>query len=123
MNPQTELVRRSQQGDVLAFEELVRSCQQKVFGLIYQILRSPEEVEDVAQEVFTSCTFLYLNFVWIPPFRLGSIESLSTSVMTSCESAGAALTSTTPNFLETRPRPLRVSRRSRKPVFPISGRP
>ena len=66
MNPQTELVRRSQQGDVLAFEELVRSCQQKVFGLIYQILRSPEEVEDVAQEVFTK---LYFS---LPQFRLGS---------------------------------------------------
>ena len=66
MNPQTELVRRSQQGDVLAFEELVRSCQQKVFGLIYQILRSPEEVEDVAQEVFTK---LYFS---LPQFRLDS---------------------------------------------------
>ena len=66
MNPQTELVRRSQQGDVLAFEELVSSCQQKVFGLIYQILRSPEEVEDVAQEVFTK---LYFS---LPQFRLDS---------------------------------------------------
>jgi RNA polymerase sigma-70 factor (ECF subfamily) len=66
MKPETELVRRSQQGDALAFEELVRSCQQKVFGLIYQILRSPEEVEDVAQEVFTK---LYFS---LPQFRLDS---------------------------------------------------
>ncbi len=66
MKPETELVRRSQQGDALAFEELVRSCRQKVFGLIYQILRSPEEVEDVAQEVFTK---LYFS---LPQFRLDS---------------------------------------------------
>ena len=66
MTPQTELVRRSQQGDVQAFEELVASCQQRVFGLIYQVLRSPEEVEDVAQEVFTK---LYFS---LPQFRLDS---------------------------------------------------
>lgn len=62
MTPQTELVRRSQQGDAQAFEELVRSCQQRVFGLIYQILRSPEEVEDVAQEVFTKLYFSLSQF-------------------------------------------------------------
>ena len=66
MTPQTELVRRSQQGDVEAFEELVASCQRRVFGLIYQVLRSPEEVEDIAQEVFTK---LYFS---LPQFRLDS---------------------------------------------------
>ena len=66
MKPETELVRRSQLGDAIAFEELVRGCKQKVFGLIYQILRSPEEVEDVAQEVFVK---LYFS---LPQFRLDS---------------------------------------------------
>jgi len=66
MKPENELVRRSQQGDEIAFEELVKSCQHRVFGLIYQILRSPEEIEDIAQEVFSKVYFS------LPQFRLGS---------------------------------------------------
>lgn len=66
MTPENELVRRSQQRDVMAFEELVKSLQHRVFRLIYQILRSPEEVEDIAQEVFSK---LYCS---LSQFRLDS---------------------------------------------------
>ncbi len=47
-----ELVRLSQSGTEAAFEELVRRHQQRVFALVGGILRHPEDVEDVAQQVF-----------------------------------------------------------------------
>ncbi len=59
-----DIIRRSQQGDQAAFELLVRKFERRVFGLIYQMVRSPSEVEDIAQEVFTK---LYFS---LPQFRL-----------------------------------------------------
>ena len=47
-----ELVRLAQTGAEPAFEELVRRHQQRVFALVGGILRRPEDVEDVAQQVF-----------------------------------------------------------------------
>jgi RNA polymerase sigma-70 factor, ECF subfamily len=47
-----ELVRLSQAGQEPAFEQLVRRHQQRVFGLVGGILRRPEDVEDIAQQVF-----------------------------------------------------------------------
>src|SRR5215469_6223352 len=46
------LVRRAQNGNDSAFEELVRRHQQRVFALVGGILRKREDVEDVAQQVF-----------------------------------------------------------------------
>jgi RNA polymerase sigma-70 factor (ECF subfamily) len=46
------LVRECQSGVQSAFEELVRRHQQRVFALVGGILRRPEDVEDVAQQVF-----------------------------------------------------------------------
>ena len=61
---ETELIQRCQQGDTSAFESLVKKFERKVFGLIYQIVRSSAEVEDIAQEVFTKIYFS------LPQFRL-----------------------------------------------------
>jgi RNA polymerase sigma-70 factor, ECF subfamily len=47
-----ELVRLSQGGGEAAFEQLVRRHQQRVFALVGGILRHPEDVEDIAQQVF-----------------------------------------------------------------------
>ena len=47
-----ELVRLSQNGSEPAFEELVRRHQQRVFALVAGILHRPDDVEDVAQQVF-----------------------------------------------------------------------
>jgi len=47
-----ELVRLSQAGNESAFEDLVRRHQQRVFALVNGILRRPDDVEDVAQQVF-----------------------------------------------------------------------
>jgi RNA polymerase sigma-70 factor, ECF subfamily len=59
-----ELIRRCQQGDQAAFELLLKKFERRIFGLIYQIVRSPGDVEDIAQEVFTK---LYFS---LPQFRL-----------------------------------------------------
>jgi RNA polymerase sigma-70 factor, ECF subfamily len=47
-----DLVRRAQDGDEPAFEQLVRRHQRRVFALVGGILRRREDVEDVAQQVF-----------------------------------------------------------------------
>ena len=49
-----ELVRRLQQRDERAFVECVRTYQDKIFGLLYRMLGSREEAQDVAQEVFVT---------------------------------------------------------------------
>jgi RNA polymerase sigma-70 factor, ECF subfamily len=59
-----ELIQRCQRGDQSAFELLLKKFERRVFGLIYQIVRSSSEVDDIAQEVFTK---LYFS---LPQFRL-----------------------------------------------------
>lgn len=49
-----ELVRRLQLRDERAFVECVRTYQDKIFGLLYRMLGSREEAQDVAQEVFVT---------------------------------------------------------------------
>lgn len=46
------LVRRLQKGDQRAFQEIVRTYQDRVFGLCFRMLGNRQEAEDVAQEVF-----------------------------------------------------------------------
>src|SRR5215470_17265116 len=48
------LIRRLQQRDERAFEEVVRLYQHKVYNLVYRMIGSREEAEDVAQEVFVT---------------------------------------------------------------------
>lgn len=48
------LVRRLQQRDERAFQEMVRLYQHKVFNLVFRMLGNREEAEDVAQEVFVT---------------------------------------------------------------------
>ncbi len=47
-----DLVQRLRQGDESAMREVVERYQQRLFALIYGIVRDRHEVEDVAQEVF-----------------------------------------------------------------------
>ncbi|MCG8590010.1 MAG: sigma-70 family RNA polymerase sigma factor, partial [Proteobacteria bacterium] len=53
-DPDRELVRRWQGGDLGAFEELVHRHERKVFRLLFRMLGNREEAEDVAQETFLS---------------------------------------------------------------------
>jgi RNA polymerase sigma-70 factor (ECF subfamily) len=59
-----ELIESCQKGEPGAFEELIKRFERRVFGLIYQVVRSANEVEDIAQEVFTKLFFS------LPQFRL-----------------------------------------------------
>ena len=56
------LVRRAQQGDESAFGEIVQKYQSKVFSIIHGIVRQRNDVEDIAQQVFTKVYFSLRNF-------------------------------------------------------------
>jgi len=57
-----ELVRRAQDGNKEAFEELVRRHQHRVFAVAGGILRRREDVEDIAQQVFVKAYFSLKRF-------------------------------------------------------------
>ena len=57
-----ELVRRAQRGDREAYEELVRTHQQRVLAVVGGILRQREDVEDVAQQVLVKAYFSLKRF-------------------------------------------------------------
>jgi RNA polymerase sigma-70 factor (ECF subfamily) len=47
-----DLVHRAQTGDLPAYEELVRRYHGRIYGLIYSMVSSREDAEDLVQEVF-----------------------------------------------------------------------
>src|SRR6202142_4529718 len=61
-NDDRELVRRAQKDDKEAFELLVERHQSRVFAVAGGILRNREDVEDVAQQVFTKEYFSLKRF-------------------------------------------------------------
>ncbi|HET9320642.1 MAG TPA: sigma-70 family RNA polymerase sigma factor [Bryobacteraceae bacterium] len=56
------LVRRAQSGEEAAFREIVERYQSKVFSIIHGIVRQRNDVEDIAQQVFTKVFFSIRNF-------------------------------------------------------------
>ena len=59
---QKALVRRAQNGDVSAYEELVKLHQHRVLGVVGGILRGSEDVEDVAQQALAKAYFSIRSF-------------------------------------------------------------
>jgi RNA polymerase sigma-70 factor (ECF subfamily) len=59
---QKQLVRRAQDGDVSAYEELVRIHQHRVLAVVGGILRGSEDVEDVAQQALAKAYFSIRRF-------------------------------------------------------------
>ena len=56
------LVRRAQAGDEAAFREIVERYQSKVFSIIHGIIRQRNDIEDIAQQVFSKVYFSIRNF-------------------------------------------------------------
>ncbi len=52
MNADPEMVARAQAGDEAAFNELVGYCRKRVMSIVGRLIGKPEDVEDVAQDVF-----------------------------------------------------------------------
>jgi RNA polymerase sigma-70 factor, ECF subfamily len=63
-----ELVARCRKGDSLAFEELVRRHQQTILNLAYHYLGHQNDIEDVAQKIFTKIYFSLPKFDIRRPF-------------------------------------------------------
>ncbi len=59
---EASLVRRAQARDDMAFREIVERYQNKVFSIIYGILRNHNDAEDIAQQVFAKVYFSIQNF-------------------------------------------------------------
>ena len=52
-----ELIVRAQKGDSAAFNEIVLAYRKRILGTITRLIARPEDVEDVAQEVFLRLYF------------------------------------------------------------------
>jgi RNA polymerase sigma-70 factor (ECF subfamily) len=52
-----ELIRRAQNGDEAAFNEVVHTYRRRILGTVARLINRPEEVEDVGQEVFLRLYF------------------------------------------------------------------
>jgi RNA polymerase sigma-70 factor (ECF subfamily) len=52
-----ELIKRAQTGDNAAFNEIVLAYRKRILGTITRVIARPEDVEDVAQEVFLRLYF------------------------------------------------------------------
>jgi RNA polymerase sigma-70 factor (ECF subfamily) len=52
MNVDPQLVERARSGDDASFNELVATCRKRVLSIVGRLIGRPEDVEDVAQDVF-----------------------------------------------------------------------
>src|SRR5713101_5546064 len=52
-----ELIKRAQQGDASAFNEVVLAYRKRILGTIARLITRPDDVEDVGQEVFLRLYF------------------------------------------------------------------
>ena len=52
-----ELIKRAQAGDNAAFNDIVLAYRKRIIGTITRVIARPEDVEDVAQEVFLRLYF------------------------------------------------------------------
>src|SRR5579862_6738437 len=52
-----ELIQKAQKGDAAAFNQIVGAYRRRIMGTISRLIGRPEDVEDVAQEVFIRLYF------------------------------------------------------------------
>lgn len=64
MTREDKLVRRAQNGDLDAFEALLRAHEKSVYNLALRMTGSPEDAEDMAQEAFLKLWRALPDFRW-----------------------------------------------------------
>jgi RNA polymerase sigma-70 factor (ECF subfamily) len=64
----SSLIARCQEGDPLAFEELVLKYQQSIANLVYHYIGHKDDVEDIAQKIFVKIYFSLPKFDIKRPF-------------------------------------------------------
>lgn len=52
VDPDADLVRRTQEGDTRAFDELVMKYSRKLYGLVYNMTSNKEDTHDLLQDIF-----------------------------------------------------------------------
>lgn len=52
MSVEPDVLERAREGDEDSFNQVVLACQGKVLGMAYRLVGKPDDVDDVAQEVF-----------------------------------------------------------------------
>ena len=52
VDPDADLVRRAQEGDTQAFDELVMNYSRKLYGLVYNMTSNKEDTHDLLQDIF-----------------------------------------------------------------------
>lgn len=78
---ESETIARAKQGDKQAYRLLVETYQDRLFGLVYSMVRNQEQAEDLTQEIFVKAYFALRSFAgdsafytWL--FRIGSNHCL-----------------------------------------------
>jgi len=77
-----QLVARAQDGDLPAFEELVKKYQREIYGLACRMVSDPEEAKDLSQQAFMQAFIYIRTFARMPNSVPGCSGSPSTSVTT-----------------------------------------
>jgi RNA polymerase sigma-70 factor (ECF subfamily) len=57
-----EWIALARRGDKEAYRRLVESCQDRLFGLVKSMVSSPEQAEDLTQEIFVKAWFALSSF-------------------------------------------------------------
>jgi len=57
-----DLIKRSRQGDIEAFEQLISKYQQKVYNIAYRLMGNPHDANDLAQEALIKVFKSIKNF-------------------------------------------------------------
>lgn len=66
--PEPQLIRRAQSGDLTAFEDLVRHCQADVWRFVRSIVRDADMADDITQDTFVRAFRFLSSFAFRSKF-------------------------------------------------------
>jgi RNA polymerase sigma-70 factor (ECF subfamily) len=110
---ESTLIRRAVNGDVSAWEPLVRTHQEPVFRLSYLLLGDPDDAEDIAQETFLRAWNHLKGFDTTRPLRPWLLSIASNLASNRRRSAGRYLSALTRAFRD-EPSPAGIEEKSMK---------